>query len=222
MSYLKRVFASFSQKFAAVILFATMGLFYLCVDATAQDKTVKKAATKSNTTKTTATKTVAQVAPKYTTARENVICINPLALLIGYIGVDYERKLSPDNSFRAELGYWHFSDWWTAVDVGASYRWYFDPFEENKSALNGLSLGPRIEVSYWSSSYGDWYWSLNPKYKKNQTRISIGGEVSYKWVFGSGKWALEPTFKLVFPVVKEDYGFTTSSFGYGVNFGYCF
>ena len=52
------------------------------------------------------------------------------------------------------------------------------------------------------------------------TGLSLGADVSYKWVFGSGKWAVEPMIRYVFGVMTGAY--TPQPYGFGVNIGYCF
>jgi hypothetical protein len=157
-------------------------------------------------------------AASYTTGANNVISIDPLDLLIsGRINATFEHKMSAKNSLTINASYYSFSDWWSAIGVGASYRWYVDPFEEGKSALNGLSLGPRVQYFSWNwdgpdYGYGDW---------GNYSSFSIGVEVAYKWTFSS-KWVIEPIFKYTFPVMKKDYGFTPDDWGLGVNLGYAF
>jgi hypothetical protein len=168
-----------------------------------------------------AQKTTAKAAaPDYTTSKNNVVSINPVSLIYGSINVSLEHKMGTKNSISVNAGYWSRNEWWAAFNVGASYKWYFDAFEENKSALNGLAVGPRIDFEYWQTSR-DWAWLGLSEYD-DYPSLRIGAEVSYKWVFGDGKWAVEPNFKLTIPIIKKDYGFTLQSYGYGVNVGYCF
>jgi len=124
--------------------------------------------------------------------------------------------MGTNNSFTVTAGYWDWGWDYYALNVGAAYKWYVDPFEEGKKSLNGLAVGPRLDFYY--NDYSGPYSNLYEAY----STFTIGAEVSYKWVFGSGKWAVEPLFNFSIPVVKKDYGFTPQSFGWGVNLGYCF
>ena len=194
--------AFFTRIAVIVIAISTMSL-----TANAQKATAK-----------TAQKTTAKAAaPEYTTSKNNVVSINPFPLMWGQINVQLEHKMGPKNSISVNAGYWSWSEYWAAFNVGASYKWYFDIFEENKSALNGLAVGPRIDFEYWQTSR-DWGWLDYSNYPS----LRIGAEVSYKWVFGDGKWAVEPNVKLTIPIMKKDYGFSPYNYGYGVNVGYCF
>ena len=152
----------------------------------------------------------------FTTSENAVISVDPIDLLFeGRINATYEKKLNVKNSFTMNATYWHYSSHGSAFGVGGSYRWYFDLFEEDKSALNGFSVGPRADVFFWNWNYDDPN-SKNTTY----TTLALGGEVNYKWVFDS-KWSVEPTIKFVFPVVKQS-GYKYTNYGLGVNLGYCF
>jgi len=156
-------------------------------------------------------------AADFTTSKDKVVSVDPLDLLIdGRINATFEKKLSPKNSFTVNATYWGYDKYATAFGLGASYRWYFDLFEEGKSSLNGLSVGPRLDFFFWNRSYN------NPSLEDvTYSTLAIGGEVNYKWVFGGGKWAVEPTIKFVIPVLKES-GYSYTNYGLGINLGYCF
>ena len=100
--------------------------------------------------------------------------------------------------------------WASAFGIGGAYRWYFDPFSEGKSSLNGLFVGPRLDFFMWSWYDGEVTYST----------LAIGAEVNYKWTF-SNKWVVEPTVKFVFPVMIES-GYSYTNYGFGVNLGYAF
>jgi len=152
----------------------------------------------------------------YTTSKSKVVSINPLSLTYGRINAALEMKMGTDNSFTVTAGYWDWGWDYYALNVGAIYKWYIDAFEEKKSALNGLAVGPRADLFY--NSYNGRYASDYDSY----TTITIGAEVSYKWVFGEGKWAVEPNFSFGIPVTKKRYGYSFQNWGWGVNIGYCF
>ncbi|MCL2039285.1 MAG: hypothetical protein FWG85_02520 [Bacteroidetes bacterium] len=161
-----------------------------------------------------ATLTTTTNAAEYTTSKSKVVSVDPLDLINGRINATFENKMSAKNSFTVNASYWSYWDWLSAMGIGGSYRWYIDPFEEGKSALNGLSLGPRVDMFYWSSNF---------EYDDPWVTLAIGAEVNYKWAFGDGgKWSVEPTIKFMFPVVKgKKYTYYTN-YGFGVNLGYAF
>ena len=163
-----------------------------------------------------ATLTTANAAD-YTTSKDKVVSINPFSFMWGDFSAKLEIKKSPNNSISFDVGIWSYYDNWTGFKLGASYKWYIDLFEEKKSSLNGLALGPRVDLAYWSTNY-DWGAYAYESYPS----LGIGAEVSYKWVFGGGKWAVEPNIKFSFPVMRKKYGFTPQDHGYGVSVGYCF
>ena len=153
-------------------------------------------------------------AASYTTTKGAVISIDPVDFINGRINATYESKLNAINSFTANATYWHWNKHGSAFGIGGSYRWYIDLFEEKKSALNGLSIGPRADFFFWSWSYD------NPILDdKTYSTFAIGGEVNYKWVFD--KWSVEPTIKFGIPLLKEK-GYDYTSYGFGINLGYCF
>jgi hypothetical protein len=154
-------------------------------------------------------------AASYTTGANNVISINPVGLIDGRLNATFEHKLAPKNSLTVNASYWGLDDWASAFGIGASYRWYFDPFEEGKSAINGLSVGPRLQFYQWSYDY-----DLPYLEDFSYSSLSLGVEVGYKWVFSS-KWVVEPTFNYAFPIMKKS-GYSFADYGWGVNLGYAF
>ena len=152
----------------------------------------------------------------YTTSKSKVVSVNPISLTYGRINASLETKMGADNSFTVTAGYWDlgWGDWY-ALNIGASYKWYLDLFEEGKKSLNGLALGPRAD--FYQNSYSGTYRDYD-----SYSTFTIGAEVSYKWVFGEGKWAIEPNLSFAFPVTKKRYGFAWQGHGWGVNVGYCF
>lgn len=161
--------------------------------------------------------TVSASAIEYTTANDDVVSINPFSLIWGQLNAQWEHKMGTNNSISGNAGLWMQESDWNAFNIGASYKWYLDLFEEGKKSLNGLAVGPRIDMAYWFNST-DWQPGLE---RDNFVSFGIGGEVSYKWVFGSGKWAVEPVIKYTIPLVKKDY-VSPNDYGLGVNIGYCF
>ena len=151
--------------------------------------------------------------PSYTTSKGAALVVDPVDLINGRINLTYEKKLNSKNSFTINASYWNWADWLSAFGVGASYRWYLDLFEEGKTGMNGLSVGPRADIFFWSYDAGNTH---------SYSTVAIGGEANYKWVFGDGKWAVEPTIKLTIPIVKEKGYNYYSNYGFGVNIGYCF
>lgn len=145
-----------------------------------------------------------QSAPKYS----NSLSANPIGLVFGVLNATYEWQTTPENSFTIFGSYWTLSDW-SAWGFGASYRWYIVP-QTGKKIIEGFSFGPRAELSYWDY-LSTWY-----NYSGG-LGISIGGEASYKWVFGG--FVVEPQITLMINVVKVS-GLSYPGFGTGVNLGY--
>ena len=157
----------------------------------------------------------------YTTSKNKVVSLEPFDFLFnGRINATFETKMGASNSLTINGSYWDLSKYWSAFGLGASYRWYLDPFEEGKKALNGLSVGPRIDFFFWTYDYSS---VISGHKSETSSSFAIGGEVNYKWAFGDGgKWVIEPTLKLMFPVRKADGLSGYSSYGFGVNLGYAF
>jgi hypothetical protein len=150
-------------------------------------------------------------AASYTTSKSKVVSVNPISLTWGQLNLQYEQKISAKNSFTVDAGFWSPGGDWTAINIGAAYRWYFDLFEEGKGALNGLSVAPRVALSLWSNSHA---------HVDGFTGLSLGADVAYKWVFGEGKWAVEPVLRYGFGVMTGAY--TPQAYGFGVNLGMTF
>jgi hypothetical protein len=158
-------------------------------------------------------------AAKFTTNSKSILSVDPVDLINGRVNVTYEMADplfgGKNNSLTVSGSYWGYSEWLTAFGVGASYRWYLDPFDEGKRSLNGLSVGPRLDFYYWGYDYYG--------FSDSWSTLAIGAEVNYKWVFAKGKFSVEPTFKFTFPILKPDYGyFGYTNWGFGVNLGYAF
>ena len=155
-------------------------------------------------------------AADYTTSKSKVVSINPLSLTYGRLNASLEFKQGTSNSLTVTAGYWDWGWGYSALNVGASYKWYIDAFDEGKKSLNGLAVGPRADFYY--NNYSGSYSSIYDSY----STFTIGAEVSYKWVFGDGKWAVEPNFSFGIPLTKNRSGYAWQSWGWGVNIGYCF
>lgn len=148
------------------------------------------------------------------------ISADPLDLINrDQLNVTYEQKLSPENSFTVFASYVDLggsvkdgSGGWSGFGIGASYRWYFDIGHQNKTPLEGLSVGPIAALTFFNYTHGfD---------EKTDAYLAIGGEASYKFVILDGL-SIEPTLKLMFAAKKIDY--MPSSYdpwGIGVNVGY--
>jgi hypothetical protein len=140
----------------------------------------------------------------------HTISANPILLAFSILNVTYEHQVSPINSFTIFGQYFSVVDW-AAYGVGGSYRWYPKLFDDGKRALEGFGVGPAAALSFWSwegyTGYTDY----------GGTLFEIGGEASYKWVWGG--FALEPIVRLMIPVTKIT-GYSAGAFGAGVNLGY--
>jgi len=152
------------------------------------------------------------------TSKDKVISVNLVSLTYGRVNASLEFKMEPNNSFTLTAGYWDRGSDWYAFNVGASYKWYIDAFEENKKSLNGLAVGPRLDFYY-----NDYNGTISNIYNPEGYPIfMVGAEASYKWVFGEGKYAIEPNFSFGFPVNKKKGEKAMQQYGFGINLGYCF
>jgi len=133
------------------------------------------------------------------------ISANPIGLAFGLFNATYEKALSPENSFTVGLMYWGYAGW-SAFGLSGSYRWYL--FQDTDKMLKGLSFGPLVSLGMWGYE--------NDTYS-NSTSLSVGCEISYKWVFDS--FVVEPNAQVSFNVLSID-GLTYRPFGIGVNLGY--
>ena len=133
----------------------------------------------------------------------NAISGDPIGLIFGLFNVTYEFQTGPQNSMTI-FGSYFFPTGWTAIGLGASYRWYIVK-EKKKKIIEGFSFGPKAVLSYWGSDVDD-----------GGVGFSIGGEAAYKWIFGG--FSVEPIVNLMIPFVRY-YGGGVYA-GIGVNLGY--
>jgi hypothetical protein len=146
---------------------------------------------------------------------DNAITANPLGLIFGVFNAQYEFQTSGNNSFLIRGNYWTpgvaFAGW-TAYGVGASYRWYIDPFNQGTRPIEGFNFGPAVAVDFWS-------WDDDPFFNYDGgAAFRIGAEASYKWVFGG--FAVEPGLNLMFSASNVEGLGTLSALGLLFNIGY--
>lgn len=149
-------------------------------------------------------------AQKVTKRYHQSISANPVGLIFGILNATYEQQISAKNTFTVNGLYWSIGNW-TAFGIGGSYRWYILESETNKKPIEGLSVGPTISFSSWS--FDTDFGSLDVDEGLN---VALGGEVAYKWVFGSG-FTVEPILSFSFGVTGVG---DLTPFGAGVNLGY--
>ncbi|MEX0313299.1 MAG: DUF3575 domain-containing protein [Allomuricauda sp.] len=102
-------------------------------------------------------------------AQENVVKVNPLALLFGSLEIGYERVLSESQSFQIDLGYQSFSSGnlnYRGFGLGAQYRFYV---QQAKNAPEGWFLAP--VASYYTAKADD----------LKTTMLIAGGVGGYQW-----------------------------------------
>jgi hypothetical protein len=147
---------------------------------------------------------------------KHAISGDPLDLLISKVfNATYEHQLSAKNTFTVSASYYSYSDWWSAMGIGGSYRWYFPGlFNDGKNPIEGFSAGPMARVSFWS-----WDGPDTPYYDDytGDVYIVIGGEAAYKWVFDG--FVVEPIVRIGFGVTDIT-GLGYDAYGAGVNIGY--
>jgi len=137
---------------------------------------------------------------------------DPLDFLLSKVfNVTYEHQISKDNSFTIFASYYNYSEYWSAFGIGGSYRWYLsNVLKDEKIPIEGLSVGPMIRASFWTSDYYDFE-------DANSIYVVIGGEAAYKFIFDD--WVVEPIIRLGIGVTDvENLGY--SGWGAGVNVGY--
>ncbi len=141
------------------------------------------------------------------------LSVDPIDFLVSKVfNATYEHQLNEKNSLTIFGSYYSYSDYWAAYGIGASYRWYLtDVFDDSKTPIEGLSVGPMARVSFWDWS-GPSYWNWD-----GGTYVVIGAEAAYKFNFGN--WFVEPIVRLGFAVSDID-GLDYDPFGGGVNVGY--
>lgn len=142
------------------------------------------------------------------------ISVDPIDFLVSKVfNATYEHQLSEKNSFTVFASYYSYSEWWSAYGIGGSYRWYLTGvLNDDKTPIEGLSVGPMAKISFWDYSGSDPLGVID-----GGSLIVIGAEAAYKFNFGN--WFVEPILRLGFAVSELDYlGY--DPLGGGVNVGY--
>lgn len=142
------------------------------------------------------------------TAYSNALTADPISLLIARVlNAQYEWKTSTTNSLAVRGLIVPSYSSYSAFGLGGSYRFYI----ADSRALSGLSVGPSLDLLFFSSSSLD----------RTATIASIGGEIQYKWIFS--QFVLEPNLNVRFFLAgNEGVGnaFSGVGIGLGVNLGY--
>ncbi len=123
----------------------------------------------------------------------NAVSINPLGLIHSFAYIQYEQKLSHQNSFTARLDFLSREiddDPNSALGVGGSYRWYLYP----GYATDGLFAGPTADLLFWQWERG--------KENISATFVNVGGELGFKWA--KNQYFVEPVFVLQFSFGKAE------------------
>ncbi|TAL68339.1 MAG: hypothetical protein EPN82_10960 [Bacteroidetes bacterium] len=140
----------------------------------------------------------------------NAISGNLLGLAYYYqeFDVTYENRVSARNSFTIKGYFFSGFGYYDAYGIGGSYRWYLKLIQDNKSPLEGLSVGPMGMVLFWGSKWSGY---------KSSATFAVGGEAAYKWVFDG--FVVEPILTLGLNLMGIE-GITYPVFGLGCNLGY--
>lgn len=116
----------------------------------------------------------------------NVISINPLGLIFGYIAVDYERALSPAMSvvIDGRVGLLGLAVGVNSFGLGGGVHFFFEslnlPFGTfTGKAPSGPWWGPEASVDFVSTSFGGWM------------HLQGGALVGYNYAFGdNNQWVI--------------------------------
>lgn len=127
----------------------------------------------------------------------------------------YERRMSKNNSFTVKGEYYYLYEFWNGYGLSVSYRWYLkDIFQDGKRPIEGLSAGPVARLTMWSYDADNLHYSYD-----GGSSLSIGGEVSYKWLFNK-KYTIEPLFEIGFNLLNPEGFGSMKPYGLSVSFGY--
>ena len=113
------------------------------------------------------------------------IGVNPIGLLLGVLNADvdfYTVNLAPGLYPSGQVSYFHYSSGgWDANGFGimAGVKKYFDP------GLKGFYLKGFLGIIYLSADYSYYFAGVSSSTSGSVTGFAIGGEVGYKWVFGT-------------------------------------
>jgi hypothetical protein len=115
-------------------------------------------------------------------AQEQIIKINPLAILRGTDLVSYERAIGEKTSFQISgaIGGFEIGDTkYTSIGAGAQYRFYFE------EALKGLYAAADVSFQGGSAEFNSLILP-NTKEKTDFTSLNIGGKVGHQWIWENG------------------------------------
>jgi hypothetical protein len=111
-----------------------------------------------------------------------MITINPLGLVIGWIGLDYEKSIGPKTSIGILPYFWspHGIDI-TIVGGGVAANFY------SKSTFQGWFIRPSVDVMYASWKFTTYDIYLNSISNNSHiVTFGVGAIAGYRWLFQSG------------------------------------
>ncbi|MGA2508079.1 MAG: hypothetical protein ABSF80_11465 [Chitinispirillaceae bacterium] len=114
--------------------------------------------------------------------KTNMITVNPLGLIIGYISLDYEKAIGPKTTLGILPYFWSPK----GIDItllGGSIAANF----YSNSAFHGWFIRPSVSIGYASWNYTTFDINLNEiTNKSNLVTFGVGAIAGYRWLFQSG------------------------------------
>lgn len=146
----------------------------------------------------------------FLSAQQNIVKVNPLGIVVGYMNVSYEHKINEKSSVEGGLNYLN----WESAGISGfgselAYRKYIS---KNNSAPVGLYAAPFVTIS--SLKYGT----------DKSIGLGAGAKAGYQWCFESGL-ALDLFFGYGYEAVKfkkDNYDYSGSVPRLGASIGYHF
>jgi Protein of unknown function (DUF3575) len=139
---------------------------------------------KQNKMKKVILSAIAMLAFGFVNAQDNVIKVNPIALIgSGTDLVSFEHKLGDKSSASIGLGAGGYSfggSKYSSFGGELQYRYYFE------EALKGWYAGGQIAYSAGKVTVDNFGFSSNTNLETKFTTLQIGAKGGYQWVFGSG------------------------------------
>ena len=114
--------------------------------------------------------------------KTNMITVNPLGLVIGWIGLDYEKSIGPNTTIGILPYFWSPHGIDITVAGGSIAANFY-----SKSAFHGFFVRPSVGIGFASWKYT----TLDINFNEISTNSSlvafeVGALAGYRWLFQSG------------------------------------